>query len=266
MSWELLGNFFAALVGVLNPIGKIAVWSSLTGGLPRSVRLRLAFWNCVIAGGLLLFFLWAGQSILSVFGIQLPAFQVGGGALLFMTAISLFQGRVTEEIHLNDEEKSKSSSSPPASNSFQRMWLWTSSFFGGTERGAEKKEKMKKSPEILAWRLLPRTVVPMAVPMLAGPGTLTTVLLFGLKAEDRSESLQLSGMLLLSLFFVLGLLSAGPWLERHIGQPLLIAFMRIFALLLAGIAAQLILEGLSPIIQGFALESLGAAPENNNSL
>ncbi|QBQ56312.1 MarC family protein [Nitrosococcus wardiae] len=251
MNWELLGNFFAALIGVLNPIGKIAVWSELTRALPGSVRLRLAFWNCMIAGGLLLFFLWAGKSILSFFGIQLPAFQLGGGILLFMTAISLFHGKVTEELHTKQaEEPELSSSSSKTPTFFQRMFFWMASSLRGNKIHAEKKERVRRSPELEARRQLPRIVVPMAVPLLAGPGTLTTVLLFGLMAQDRDESLQLSGMLLLSLFFVLGLLSAGPWLERYIGQPLLIAFTRIFALLLAGIAAQLILEGLAPILQG----------------
>ncbi|ADJ28682.1 multiple antibiotic resistance MarC-like protein [Nitrosococcus watsonii] len=93
----------------------------------------------------------------------------------------------------------------------------------------------------------------MAVPLLAGPGTLTIAILFGLKAEGRGEFLQLSGVLLLSLFLALGFLSVGPWLERRVGKPLLLALMRVSALLLAGVAAQLILEGLEPIVSGVAL-------------
>ncbi|ABA57694.1 Multiple antibiotic resistance (MarC)-related protein [Nitrosococcus oceani ATCC 19707] len=251
-NWELLGNFFAALVGILNPVGKIAVWSELAGDLPPPVRFRLALWNCLIAAGLLLLFLWQGQSILSFFGIQLPAFKVGGGALLFITAVSLFEGKVKENFHLPQEGKSGPNPPSMPQSPVQSGLAWITSFFRGHRVPAEK-EKSRSSSELEVQRLLPHTIVPMAVPLLAGPGTLTIAILFGLRAEGRGEFLQLSGVLLLSLFFVLGLLSVGPWLERRVGKPLLSALMRIFALLLAGIAAQLILEGLEPVISGVAL-------------
>ncbi len=253
MNWELLGSFFAALVGVLNPIGKIAVWSKLTGNLSPAVRLRLAFWNCGIAGGLLLFFLWFGKPILNVFGIQLPAFQVGGGVLLFITAISIFQGK--EEAL--PPERTEQSREAVASHSLQRLTRWGVSFWRGNKTVLKEKEEAEPSLEFKARRELQRIVVPMAVPLLAGPGTMTTVILFGVRAQTTTESLQLSGVLLLSLFFVLGALSIDPWIEKHTGQTLLSILMRIFALLLAGIAAQLIFEGLAAVIQGFALGARG---------
>lgn len=252
MNWELLGNFFAALVGVLNPVGKIAVWSNLTGHLPPAVRLRLALWNCGIASGLLLFFLWFGKPILNIFGIHLAAFQVSGGVLLFITAISIFQGKGGDTPIV---EKTEQSLEPVASHPFRRMFIWSAFLFRGKKA---EKERLEQSPELKARRELQRVIVPMAVPMLAGPGTLTTVILFGMSAQSTAESLQLSGALLLSLFVVLGMLSADPWIERHTGQTLLSILMRIFALLLAGIAAQLIFEGLALIMDGFALAAKGS--------
>lgn len=253
MDWELLGNFFAALVGVLNPVGKIAVWSELTGNLSPMLRLRLALWHCVIASLLLLFFLWFGKAILSIFGIHLAAFQVSGGIILFITAISMFQGK--EEAP--SAEKTEQSPESAALSPLQRMRGWGTTLFQEDETASKKKERGEPSLEFKTRRELQRTIVPMAVPMLAGPGTLTTVILFGVKAQDTAESLQLSGALLLSLFFVLVTLIADPWIEKHTGQTLLSILMRIFALLLAGIAVQLIFEGLAPIMQGFALEAKG---------
>jgi multiple antibiotic resistance protein len=252
MNWELLGSFFAALVGVLNPVGKIAIWSKLTGNLSPAVRLRLAFWNCGIAGGLLLFFLWFGKSILNLFGIQLPAFQVSGGVILFITAISIFQGRETEEMSIKG--KAEPSLESAALHPLQRIFVWSASFFRRHKTATEEKERAEQSPQLKAQRELQRVVVPMAVPLLAGPGALTTVILFGVRAQDMHESLQLSGALLLSLLFVLGTLSIDPWIERYTGQTLLSILVRIFALLLAGIAAQLIFEGLALIMPGLAVE------------
>lgn len=253
MNWELLGNFFAALVGVLNPVGKIAVWSKLTAHLPSAVRLRLALWNCGIASGLLLFFLWFGKPILNIFGIHLAAFQVGGGVLLFITAISIFQGKGGDAP--TAEEKTEQPLESAASHPFQRLFIWSTFLF---RRKKAEKQQPEPSPELKAQRELPRIIVPMAVPMLAGPGTLTAVIIFGTRAQGTAESLQLSGALLLSLFVVLGMLIADPWIERHAGQTLLSVLMRIFALLLAGIAAQLIFEGLALIIEGFALTAEGS--------
>lgn len=247
MNWELVGSFFAALVGVLNPAGKLAVWSKLTGGLSPAVRLRLAFWNCGLAGGILLFFLWFGKSILNIFGIQLPAFQVGGAILLFITAVSIFQGKGGTAV----PERTGQSPESAALRPFRRMCGWSAAFFRGKKAVSKEKDRAKQALESETQRELPRTVTPMAVPLLAGPGTMVTTILFGIRAQGTAESWQLSATLLLSFLFVLGILSAGPWIEKYTGQTLLSTLIPIFALLLAGIAAQLFFEGLAQIIQGF---------------
>ncbi|ADJ28683.1 MarC family protein [Nitrosococcus watsonii] len=145
-NWQLLGSFFAALVGVLNPVEKIAVWSDLTGDLPPPVRFRLALWNCLIAAGLSLLFLWQGQSILSFFGIQLPAFEVGGGALLFITAVSLFEGKVREEFHLPQNGKLEPNLPLIQPSPIRDRLAWAVSFFRSHQLPLAEQEKPGVSP------------------------------------------------------------------------------------------------------------------------
>ena len=87
-------------------------------------------------------------------------------------------------------------------------------------------------------------VVPVAVPILAGPGSITTTLLFGARAEPWSERLFLGGLLIALMAFVLILLLLGHRIQDLVGPLVLNVQTRIWGLLLTAIAAQMILVGL----------------------
>lgn len=74
---------------VIDPISSIPVFLAATRHMTEADRRRTALKAVVIAAGILLGFVIAGQLFLEEMGIQLPSFQVAGGLVLFVFAIRM---------------------------------------------------------------------------------------------------------------------------------------------------------------------------------
>jgi multiple antibiotic resistance protein len=77
------------LLVTIGPIETGVVFASLTAGIHRLDRARLAVRATLIAGLVLLLFALGGNLVLRLLHITLPAFRVAGGLLLFLQALSL---------------------------------------------------------------------------------------------------------------------------------------------------------------------------------
>jgi len=95
-------------------------------------------------------------------------------------------------------------------------------------------------------------VVPLGIPLLAGPGAISTVILY---AHDRSGWLS-TGLLVAEIWLVAGLvwlsLALGERLARVLGRTGINVASRIMGLLLAAIAVQFITQGLQQLLPGLA--------------
>lgn len=84
-----LWSAFVTLLVTIGPIETAAVFASLTGGVHKENRINLAVRAVIIAGLMLLLFALAGNLFLNLLHVSLPAFQVAGGILLFLQALTL---------------------------------------------------------------------------------------------------------------------------------------------------------------------------------
>ena len=85
---------FSAMFVVIDPIGLAPLFIAMTQGMTQRDRLTIGGRACVVAIGLLLLFAFLGESLLTFIGISMPAFQIAGGVLLFLTALDmLFERR-----------------------------------------------------------------------------------------------------------------------------------------------------------------------------
>lgn len=93
---------FVVLWAVIDPIGSIPVYLAKTMGLSIGDRQKVALNAVLIATGILLFFLIAGQGLLEAMQIPLPAFQIAGGLVLFLFAMSMIfgEGKPDQEMKL----------------------------------------------------------------------------------------------------------------------------------------------------------------------
>ena len=87
---------FVTLFVVIDPIGLVPLFIVLTRNMTHERRRRIGWRALVIAAALLTIFGLGGEAILTGIGISLPAFQIAGGLLLFLTALDMLFERRTE--------------------------------------------------------------------------------------------------------------------------------------------------------------------------
>lgn len=99
MNWDVIVKEFISLWVVIDPIGSIPVFIAVTAGLSVGQRRGIAIKATLIAAAILLFFLVAGQALLEALQIHLEAFQIAGGIVLFLFALTMIFGesKIEEE-------------------------------------------------------------------------------------------------------------------------------------------------------------------------
>jgi len=108
-----------------------------------------------------------------------------------------------------------------------------------TQRREDRAHKIAETPEVEDV-----SVFPMAMPMIAGPGSIATVMLLMSRAEGMSERLVVMGAVGAVLVLMMAaLLSAGP-LMALLGAKIEAVITRLLGVLLAALAAQFIIDGL----------------------
>ena len=111
-----------------------------------------------------------------------------------------------------------------------------------TQRREERAEKVKATPEIEDV-----SVFPMAMPMIAGPGSIATVMLLTARASGPQETLVvLSALGAVMLLTLLSLIAAGP-LMKLLGARVEAVITRLLGVLLAALAAQYVIDGLKAV-------------------
>jgi multiple antibiotic resistance protein len=91
--WPALLKVTIALFAIVNPIGSIPIFISATEGWSRQERAKTAKTVAITVFIVLAVSAFLGDKILDFFGITIPSFQVGGGILLMLIAISMMHGK-----------------------------------------------------------------------------------------------------------------------------------------------------------------------------
>lgn len=205
----LLTASFVTFFVVIDPIGVAPIFAALTGRATPSHRRAMAIKSVLIATFVLIGFAYGGEWLLRTLHISLDAFRAAGGVLLFLIALEMI---------------------------FEKR----------TERREERAEKMCAEEGMAAGPQEDISVFPMAIPMLAGPGAIASIMLFmsgdgGTLAGQAAILLGLGANLLACLVIFL---AVGP-LMRLIGDTLAAMITRILGVILAALAAQFIFDGIA---------------------
>ena len=88
---------FVLLWAVIDPIGTIPVFISATSQIEAAQRRRVALIASLTAAGILLFFIAVGEPLLRAMDVPLPAFQIAGGIVLFLFALTMIFGESKPE-------------------------------------------------------------------------------------------------------------------------------------------------------------------------
>ncbi len=98
---------FVTLWVVIDPIGTIPVFAAVSAAVAAGERPKLALRATVIAAGVLMFFLVAGQFLIDAMGISLTSFQIAGGIVLFLFALSMIFGESKPETEVKNAESTR---------------------------------------------------------------------------------------------------------------------------------------------------------------
>ncbi|HWU04499.1 MAG TPA: MarC family protein [Novosphingobium sp.] len=204
---ELFVSTFATLFVVIDPVGCAPIFAGLTQGhTPRSAS-TVAIRASLIATLVLFAFALFGKALLGALHIELNAFRIAGGIMLFLIALEMV---------------------------FEKR----------TQRREDRADKVKHTPD-------PQedvSVFPMAMPMIAGPGSIATVMLMTGQAHGLTPMLvvlaALAGVLALT---ALALLTARP-LMALLGSRVEAVITRVLGVLLAALAVQYVIDGVRGVI------------------
>ena len=204
---------FTALITMVNPLAVVPSFVALTDGTSRRTRAAVAFVAGIASIVVLSVFLFAGNYVFQFFGITVPAFQIMGGVIFLTNALHTL---------VNDDRRA---------------------YNAGGEKRMEDSDVVKAEidPTSIA-------VVPLAVPMLSGPGAITTVMvLVNLYPSIAQKMAVIVSIAATGFLSYLVLLAAVP-LSRVIGDRGRAVFSKIMALLLGAIGIQFIINGLKPVL------------------
>ena len=110
------------------------------------------------------------------------------------------------------------------------------------ERRHERREE--RAEKVIARAAPDVSVFPMAMPMLAGPGSIATIMLLVARAEGVDEDLAVLGALAAVLLLALIALLAARPLMRLLGERIEAVVTRLLGVLLAALAVQFVIDGL----------------------
>ena len=193
------------LLAIVNPLAIVPFFIHYTQGFSRDQRQRTILISSFSAFVVIAVSALAGLHILDFFGISLASFQVGGGMLLLTSALNMLNAQPAE--------------AKPASHEM--------------EDGAAK-AAMGASI----------AVVPLTIPLLTGPATMSTVVIY---AEKAKTFLQLST--LVGYGVVIGLATALCFALAHpiarvLGKTGINVMTRLMGLILAALAVEVMSDGL----------------------
>ncbi|MEQ9467558.1 MAG: MarC family protein [Ekhidna sp.] len=163
----------------------------ILGSVPIIIDLRKKFGHVqsekatLVSGIIMVIFLFVGESILKLFGIDIPSFAIAGAIIMFFLGMEMVLGL---QFFKSDPEETKSAS-----------------------------------------------IVPVAFPLIAGAGTMTT--LISLKAEFATANILVG--IFVNLIFVYAVLKSCNWLERKIGKAGFNVLRKVFGIVLLAISIKI---------------------------
>ena len=201
---------FMGFFAIMNPIANTPVFLGLTAEDDPNVRRKIAAKALILSLIIIIIFSAAGKLIFDLFGITLSSFRIMGGILVALVGYHMLQGGEHSPIQHPSQE--------------------------------DKQKCLDDKLEI--------AITPLAMPILAGPGTIATAMNFA-SAGGVSEFIVTVGA-----FFVLCVISyvffvSGERFVNYIGHNGIKVVTRLMGLILAVIGVQMLILGVGGAVNEF---------------
>ena len=202
IEWTFIIKTTIALIAIVDPIGCLPLFLSLTGQHKKINKKNVVKMTAITVFIILVTSLFLGDKILNMFGITMPSFQICGGILLLIMAISMMLGK---------------------------------------HQIIESGQNGKSDKELIAF-------VPLSIPLLAGPGSMSNMIIAAHQAPNFiNQSFLVLPCLAVSLLIWLTL-SFAENISKVIGAIGTKIITRVMGLLLGSMAIEFITRGVLDII------------------
>ena len=105
MDWTALSKELITLIVVIDPVGSIPVFLFAVQEVPSHLHRRFALRAVAIAALVLMAFLIGGQLLLETLGLRLGSFQIAGGMILFLFAMTMVFGESKPAREIEEAER-----------------------------------------------------------------------------------------------------------------------------------------------------------------
>ena len=222
---EFAVNFFVALFALIDPVGNVPLFAAATAGVKARDRAWISLYISLFVFGFLTLFFFTGLSLLQFFGISLPAFRIAGGVILFLLGLEM------------------------ARDDFTATYADAADAEPGSEHG-----------RLYVRRRFERMIVPFAMPLLIGPGAISTVVIYADQARDFGLAGAGVGFAAIAAVSVATLLCfwLTPLISRVFGKVGMTIVVRVAGLILCAMAVQFIITGLNDSTKNFFRKDVAA--------
>lgn len=203
-----IGKIILSLIVLVNPFSALSIFLELTQGYTSRERRRTAQITALSVFIIMTVFIFSGNWILKILSISTGSFQVGGGILVFLIAVSMMN-----------------SGSNPAKPKI------------GTQEHDEITVQPRPNMSAVA-------IVPLAMPLIIGPGGISTVIIHASAARHMNDLFAIvAAGAAISVICYLSLLAAAK-VSRWLGETGLTVLNRIMGMLLAAVAVEIVIAGI----------------------
>ncbi len=204
---------FSSLFAVIDPLGGIPFFSGLTSHLNKAQKRKTLIKALTVAFFVLAAFTLAGHQVLELFGITLDAFRIAGGIIFFGIGLDMLQSK-------------------------PRRWRT------GIKRAHTEDSELLEEEEVDD-----PSITPLAIPLLAGPGSITSVMVLTPQAPEGLGIPLMLGSLLAMLLLTGIILAGADVILGRIGNTGLKIIEKLMGMLVTVIAVQLVIDGITPVIR-----------------
>ncbi|RYZ11320.1 MAG: NAAT family transporter [Comamonadaceae bacterium] len=196
------------LIAIVNPLAIVPFFIHYTQGFSDGQRRRTVLMSSFSAFVVIATSALLGLQLLSFFGITIASFQVGGGLLLLISSLSMLNAQPAEQKTTSEEI-----------------------------RATEVKASLGASI----------AVVPLTIPLLTGPATMSTVVIYAEKTQHVWEMALLVGYGVVVGLVTAVCFSASEPIARVLGKTGINVMTRLMGLILAALAVEVMAEGLGKL-------------------
>ena len=204
---------FSSLFAVIDPLGVIPFFSGLTSGMDMRKKRKVLIKSLITAFFVLMMFTIVGHQLLALFGITVDAFRIAGGVIFFGIGLDMLQSKPRR---------------------------WHTGIGRAYAKDIELSEEDDDDDD--------PSITPLAIPMIAGPGSITTVMVLTPQAPSHLGLPLVLGAVLGILILTGVILMGADAVLARLGRTGMKVIEKLMGLLVTVIAVQLMIDGISPVI------------------